>query len=278
MSAGAAEGFYQGASTLTKPTVGVANGSLWAETDTGYLWMFNASSSSWVRKTPQIYHTIPQANPAAITSTTGKMAGLQLGSTTVNANSAAGQNVLGVTATTNFFVGEWVAIYGTSQARSELQMIASIQSGTSLTFVNPLLNTHTSAQGDTVVGLYAALVPVTGRVFVEVSGVLVGGAAATDTVQLTYGILSATAPPANATAVASGGTLCGNVFTFTGTSGNLSQGFFCTVVFGSPNGTGTAPSGPAALAIGVPIWFDLALTGSTSTTQATNLIITIYEL
>ncbi len=70
--------------------------------------------------------------------------------TTVNATSNAGQAVLGVAATANFSAGQQVLI-GVGTARYELQTIASIQAGTSLTLAGNLLYQHTGGQADPVV-------------------------------------------------------------------------------------------------------------------------------
>ena len=71
------------------------------------------------------------------------------GSTTVNADSAAGQPVLNVASTTGFVVGGKVNI--ASMDRAESKIIASIQPGTSLTLATNLVYTHTALQADVVV-------------------------------------------------------------------------------------------------------------------------------
>lgn len=69
--------------------------------------------------------------------------------TTVNVDSALGQKVLRVVDTTNFLVGEVIAI-NQGGARAETGTVASIQAGVSLTLVANLTFTHTAAQADTV--------------------------------------------------------------------------------------------------------------------------------
>lgn len=69
--------------------------------------------------------------------------------TTVDSDSSSGQKVLNVAATGPFQVHDRVII-GEGTAREETGYVASIQSGTSLTLVSNLSNTHTAAQGDTV--------------------------------------------------------------------------------------------------------------------------------
>jgi hypothetical protein len=76
-------------------------------------------------------------------------------STTVDADSAAGQPVLNVADTTSFVVGEYVSI-GIGTARVESQRIASIQAGVSLTMTINLANAHTGAQADVVNSLICA--------------------------------------------------------------------------------------------------------------------------
>ena len=69
--------------------------------------------------------------------------------TTVNVDSASGQKVLSVAATSMFVVGMSIEIgYGT--ARSETGRIASISAGVSITMENNLTFTHTAAQADAV--------------------------------------------------------------------------------------------------------------------------------
>ncbi len=70
-------------------------------------------------------------------------------STTVDSTSAAAQAVLKVDATTSFTVGE-TTIIGPGTAREEAKVIASIQSGTSLTMTANLAYEHTAAQADPV--------------------------------------------------------------------------------------------------------------------------------
>lgn len=70
-------------------------------------------------------------------------------STTVDANSASGQKVLNVTATTGFAENEAIII-NRGGARQETGTIDSIQSGTSLTLDDDLTHTHTQSQADAV--------------------------------------------------------------------------------------------------------------------------------
>ena len=65
----------------------------------------------------------------------------QHGATTVDVESASGQAVLSVTATTNFLPGETVAI-GRGTAGVEIAVISSVQAGVSLTLTTNLVNTH----------------------------------------------------------------------------------------------------------------------------------------
>lgn len=67
-----------------------------------------------------------------------------LGSTTVDVESTLGQNVLSVTATTNFVAGETVCV-GFS-ANCEVCVIDSVQAGESLTMVDNLTKTHANAE------------------------------------------------------------------------------------------------------------------------------------
>jgi hypothetical protein len=71
-------------------------------------------------------------------------------STTVDADSAANQKVLNVTATGAFTAGQLVVI-NDGGARHEVAKIASITAGVSLTMVANLVNAHTAVQADTVV-------------------------------------------------------------------------------------------------------------------------------
>jgi hypothetical protein len=77
------------------------------------------------------------------------------GSTTVDADSAAGQKVLNVTATTNFTVGDKVLVGNRASAtlgyKAEVCEVASIETGVSLTMVANLLYAHTAANAETVV-------------------------------------------------------------------------------------------------------------------------------
>jgi len=70
-------------------------------------------------------------------------------STTVDADSAVGQKVLNVLATTNFAVGETVII-NRGGARQEIKVIDSIQDGVSLTLTENLTYTHTGVDADVV--------------------------------------------------------------------------------------------------------------------------------
>lgn len=70
--------------------------------------------------------------------------------TTVDADSASGQKVLNVTATTNAVVGRQVIIAAGDGSLEEVGTIASIQAGDSITLQENLVGTHTSAAGNTV--------------------------------------------------------------------------------------------------------------------------------
>lgn len=70
-------------------------------------------------------------------------------STTVDADSASGQKVLNVTATTGFSAGNGIII-GENTANEELAVIASVQAGTSLTLVDNLANSHAALDADVV--------------------------------------------------------------------------------------------------------------------------------
>lgn len=69
--------------------------------------------------------------------------------TTVNADSASGQKVLGVAATTDAVANDWIII-NPGGAREEVGQIASVQAGTSFTLVGNLTFTHTAVQADAV--------------------------------------------------------------------------------------------------------------------------------
>jgi len=70
--------------------------------------------------------------------------------TTVDADSAASQKVLNVTSTTGFSAGGFVVI-NEGGAREETKIIATVQSGISLTMTTNLTYAHTAVQADTVV-------------------------------------------------------------------------------------------------------------------------------
>ena len=69
--------------------------------------------------------------------------------TTVDVNSAAGQKVLSVAATTGFVAGQSVVV-NHEGARNEVHEIASVQAAVSLTMVDNLKYAHTLAQADEV--------------------------------------------------------------------------------------------------------------------------------
>ncbi len=77
-------------------------------------------------------------------------------STTVNADSAAGQKVLNVAATTGFTTGNTVWI-NDGGVREETKVIDTVQAGVSLTMTVNLTYTHTAAQADRVNGPLATL-------------------------------------------------------------------------------------------------------------------------
>lgn len=70
--------------------------------------------------------------------------------TTVDANSAATQKVLNVTATTGFSAGGFIVI-NEGGAREETKIIDTVQSGISLTVTTNLTYAHTATQADTVI-------------------------------------------------------------------------------------------------------------------------------
>lgn len=71
--------------------------------------------------------------------------------TTVDADSASGQKVLNVAATTNMLVGAGVAIDPFDKnSRGEFGVIATISAGVSITLISNLGFTHTAAQADQV--------------------------------------------------------------------------------------------------------------------------------
>jgi hypothetical protein len=76
------------------------------------------------------------------------------GDTTVDADSAAGQKVLNVTATTNFIAGDTILIGSRSSAtkayKAEVRVIDTIQAGVSLTLLSNLAYTHTAVDAETV--------------------------------------------------------------------------------------------------------------------------------
>jgi hypothetical protein len=69
--------------------------------------------------------------------------------TTVDADSASGQKVLNVTATTNFYKKDTIVI-DKGNANEEYHRLASIQDGVSLTMTNNLRYTHTAVDAHTV--------------------------------------------------------------------------------------------------------------------------------
>ena len=72
--------------------------------------------------------------------------------TTVDSDSASGQKVLNVTATTGFSAGDVVEIDSAGAGGgAETATIASVQDGVSLTMVANLTYTHTAAQADIVI-------------------------------------------------------------------------------------------------------------------------------
>jgi len=79
----------------------------------------------------------------------------------VDADSAAAQAVLNVTATTNFsatdYAKGWRVIIGRGTAREEEATVLSIQAGISITLDANLTYTHTAVQADVVEVLWAAL-------------------------------------------------------------------------------------------------------------------------
>ena len=78
-------------------------------------------------------------------------------STTVDVNSAAGQKVLSVAATTGLAVGDTVLIDPTAAGGgTETGVIATVTAGVSITLVTSLTYTHTAAQADIVLrqGVY----------------------------------------------------------------------------------------------------------------------------
>ena len=80
---------------------------------------------------------------------------------TVDADSAASQAVLGVAATGNFSATDgvlgWRVIIGRGTAREEEATILSIQAGISITLDTNLVYAHTAAQADVVELLWAGL-------------------------------------------------------------------------------------------------------------------------
>jgi hypothetical protein len=73
------------------------------------------------------------------------------GSTTVDADSAAGQKVLNVAATTDFTVGDYIYISKAGlEYKAEIGKVASIQAGVSLTLEENLEWAHTGADAETV--------------------------------------------------------------------------------------------------------------------------------
>jgi len=75
--------------------------------------------------------------------------GTYLTGSTVDADSASGQKVLNITATTNFSVGDKIII-NRSGNREEVGSIASIHAGVSVTLEENLTYTHTAVQADEV--------------------------------------------------------------------------------------------------------------------------------
>jgi len=73
------------------------------------------------------------------------------GSTTVDADSAAGQKVLNVAATTNFAAGDKILIYKKEVGyKREIAEVASVQDGVSLTLKDNLIYTHLATDAEAV--------------------------------------------------------------------------------------------------------------------------------
>ena len=90
--------------------------------------------------------------PLAGSATTGH-------ATTVNADSASGQNVLNVAAVTGFAAGDTITIYDSGFARLEFHRVSKV-SGSTLVLDDNLGFTHTAAQADNVTRMADVYPPV----------------------------------------------------------------------------------------------------------------------
>jgi hypothetical protein len=88
-------------------------------------------------------------HPSAWAEFLGLVGSATVSSTTVNADSASGQNALNVASITNFAAGD-LMIVGGNTAREEYCRVAKTAAGV-LTVDSPLKFTHTAAQADTVI-------------------------------------------------------------------------------------------------------------------------------
>ena len=79
-------------------------------------------------------------------------------STTVNADSNSGQNVLNVASVTNFAAGDIICLYDASFARLEFHRVSKV-SGSTLVLDDNLGYTHTAAQADNVTRMADVFAP-----------------------------------------------------------------------------------------------------------------------
>lgn len=82
--------------------------------------------------------------------------------TVVDSDSSSGQKVLNITATTNSRIGQQIIIAAGDATLEEIGIIESIQAGVSITLVDDLANTHTSAAGNSVEEYLSRYVPLYG--------------------------------------------------------------------------------------------------------------------
>ena len=211
------------------------------------------------------YSSVP-ANLGAVTvSTAGSLYCVGFnngpGSTTSTAATVTGATVINATSATSFYQGEAILIDG-GKSIAELVIITNIAT---LVFTvqrfdgGPMLYAH--ASGATIVGTSAGIQCVSsGRVNIEVGGTLTGNQTA-DTVTAQIIVYPATGQ-AGATAGTAlpgivGAVQIGNTQSLTMLTGVLTQAFVVSAQLGGTGSTNTAPSGGAALSVGVPYLFDL---------------------
>ena len=228
-----------------------------------------------------IYSSIP-ANLSAVTVSTASSlyaAGFNNGpgSSTTTAASVVGATTIAMTSATSFYQGEAILIDG-GKSTAELVILTNIAT---LVFTvqrmdgGPLLYAH--ASGATVVGTSAGIQPISsGRVNVSIAGTLTGnqtGDTVTAQIIAYSAVGSAGATAGTALPGITGAVQIGNTQSLTMLTGVLTQPFGVAAQLGAPGATNTAPSGGAALTVGVPYLFDLivsdtSISGKTVTVKS----------